>query len=312
MTGDTAAADGRPRQLHRRDDRLGLAVARAGLSGRTLVTYARDHVTVRTPSRPGLSAGNTLDLLTEPEPHELAAWVERFRTTVAALGADTPQLRFEVAAADDEGEGEDRAVQLPEPLLAAADALGLEVRATSVLLLAPPDELQPPSGSLGGGAELVPIAPPAAVPGGAVDRRWHAATVLYRYAEGDTPDDWRRVDQAAIAWSVEVQRELATAGRAQVWLALRHGTPVGRLTVLHDRQGLAVVEDLIVHPVHRGLGIATALLARALGTHLAADPGTRVGVGCVPGSAAERIGQRLGLRPHATIWTLRGRAARSR
>jgi hypothetical protein len=137
-----------------------------------------------------------------------------------------------------------------------------------------------------------------------VDRRWHAATVLYRYESGDDPEDWREVDEGFVAWSVDVQRELTTDGRAQVWLAMRHGGPVGRLTLAHDRQGLAVIEDVIVHPVHRRLGHRVRVDG-----HTAVDPPPR-GASRQPdrhrGRArqpGDRLYRRLGFRPHATVWT---------
>jgi GNAT superfamily N-acetyltransferase len=277
-------------EVRRVDDRLGLAVCRASLSGRSLVTYARDHVMVRTPSKPDFHDGNTLDLVAPPAPEALASWIRRFRDTVGQLGAATVQLRWEAPAGG----------PAPSPeLTAAASDLGLAVSATSVLLLHALVEPDPAD------AQLVPIAPPSAVPGGPVDRRWHGATVLYRYEHGDTPDDWRAFDDAFVTWSVEVQRELAVAGRAQVWLAMRHGAPVARLTLVHDRQGLATVEDVIVHPAHRRRGIAAALTAEAIATHLAVEPATRVGIAAAPGSGAERIYGRLGFRPHAVVWTAR-------
>lgn len=289
------ADDGTPRQRAVRvDDRLGLAIERTGLSGRTLVTYARDHVTVRTPSRPDFRAGNTLDLVAPLAPDELARWEERFASTIGMLGVQHVQLRWETPLEPDAP----AAPPDPDPEVAAALAgRGYELVPVTMLLL---DELQrPPDAPI----EVVPVAPPSAVPGGAVDRRWHAATVLYRYESGETPEAWRSWDEGFVAWSVDVQRELALDGRAQVWLAMRHGGPVGRLTVLHDRQGLAAIEDVVVHPAHRRRGIASALTARALEAHLAAFPGTRVGLGAEPGSSAERLYRRLGFRPHATLWT---------
>jgi GNAT superfamily N-acetyltransferase len=268
-------------------------------------------VMVRTPSRPDFRDGNTLDLEARPAPEALATWVERFDRTVGMLGARTVQLRWEEpAAAGETGTGAHAAdvgtgdaagaPSLPPALTAAARDLDLTVDATSVLLL---DRLlDPPPAD----AQLVPIAPPSAVAGGVVDRRWHAATVLYRYATGETPEQWRAFDEAFVGWTVEVQRELAAAERAQVWLALRHGAPVGRLTFVDDRQGLATIEDLIVHPAHRRQGIAAALTAKAIATHLAVEPDTRIGIGADPGSSAERLYRRLGFRPHAVVWTLRG------
>jgi GNAT superfamily N-acetyltransferase len=281
-------------EVRRVEDRLGLAVERASLSGRSLVTYARDHVTVRTPSRPDFRAGNTLDLIAPPPPEDLPGWVERFAETTGRLGVAHVQLRWETPlAADAPVVG-----PTPDPaVVAALDGLGFALTPTTVLLL--DDLVAPPAAPV----ELVAVEPPSAVPGGPTDRRWHAATVLYRYGSGETPEDWRDVDEGFVAWSVDVQRELAADGRAQVWLAMRHGGPVARLTLAHDRQGLAVVEDVIVHPVHRGLGIAATLTHAAVAAHLADRPGSRVGLGAEPTSQAERVYRRLGFRPHATVWT---------
>ncbi len=290
------ASDPMPRTRVRRvDDRLGLAVLRVPLSARTLVTYARDHVTVRTPSRPGFGPGNTIDLEEPPDPGDLAGWTARFRETVGQLGVRRVHLRWEVAG------GRPGLVPTPpDELRAAAVAQGFELVPTSVLLL---DSLVPTGP---GPAELSEVEPPSAVPGGRVDRRWHAATVLYRYAaDGPGEDGWRDWDEDAVAWRIDVQRELAADGRARVWLAARHGAPVGRLTVLHDRQGLAAVEDVVVHPVHRRAGIAGGLVHRAVAAHLAGDREARVGVGLAPGSAAERLALRLGFVPHATVWSAR-------
>jgi GNAT superfamily N-acetyltransferase len=283
--------------VRRVDDRLGLAVDRVGLSGRTLVTYARDHVTVRTPSRPDFRDGNTIDLLAPPAPGELPGWIDRFGDTIGIMGARHVQLRWETPLTPDAPAAEPR----PEPALAGAlQDLGFELGSTTVLLL---DGLTAPARTPA--VELIPIEAPSAVPGGPVDRRWHAATVLYRYSKGETPDDWRDWDQEFTDWSVDVQRELATAERAQVWIAARHGGPVARLTVVHDRQGLASVQDVVVHPVHRRSGIASALTHRAIAHHLEVHPQSRVGIGADPGSAAELLYRTLGFRPHATVWTAR-------
>jgi GNAT superfamily N-acetyltransferase len=280
-------------RIDRVDDRLGLAVHRVGLSGRSLVTYARDHVTVRTPSRPDFRDGNTLDLLAVPAPGDLWGWVDRYAETIGMLGVEHVQLRWEVPlAADAPAEAPD----LDPELASAAQELGLRPFPLTVLLL---DGLREPPRALG---DMVPVPPPTAESSASVDRRWHAATVLYRYMEGEEPDDWRDLDQAFVQWQVEVQRELALAERCQVWLTLRHGGPVARLHVVHDQQGLAAVEDVVVHPVVRRHGIAAALTYKAVSTHLAVHPGSRVGVVAEPGSTGDRLYRRLGFRPHATIW----------
>jgi GNAT superfamily N-acetyltransferase len=289
----TEPGRGRPTRVERVDERLGLAVLRASMSARTLVTYARDHVTVRTPSRPDYHDGNTLDLESAPGADALGGWIDRFTTTVGQLGAQHVQLRWEEPAV------EAAAPPVPDPALAEAlrDG-GFELMPTSVLLL---ERLRPTPPAP---AELRALEVPSADQ--VTSRRWHAATVLYRYeAEEPGPEGWRFWNEDFVAWSVDVQRELAAEGRVRVWLASRHGAPVGRLTVAHDRQGLAVVEDVVVHPVHRRRGIASALTHAAVADHLARHPGARVGLGAEPGSVAERLYARLGFRRHATVWTAR-------
>lgn len=294
MTDDAPPSSAR---VERVDTRLGLAVCRAPLSPRTLVTYARDHVIVRTPSKPDFRDGNMLDLEVVPAPQDLPRWVARFEETVGAVGAARVQLRWERPQPPD--------APAPTPVLdpalaEAAGALGLEHFPLSVLLL---DRLVEPPAAPG---ELIPIAPPVAGSGDAVARHWHGATVLYRYFEGDEPDAWRNADLSFAEWIVDVQRDLAVAGRCQPWLAMRHGAPVARLHLTHDQQGLAVVEDVVVHPASRRRGIAAALAHAAVSAHLGAHPGSRVGIVAEPGSAGERVYRRLGFRPHTTVWTLRG------
>jgi GNAT superfamily N-acetyltransferase len=286
---DARPGDESRAQVRRLDERLGLAVARLPLSARTLVNYTRDHVAVRTPSRPQEPSGNSLDLLATPAPEEIGRWVQRFDETVGRLGAAHPRLRWEEPPAPPAAVG-----GVSEGLADALAAHGLRVEISSVLLLETLGET--PAAP----AELVPVDPPTSGQR-ATDRRWHAATVLYRYATGSTPEEWRAWDEDRVAWKIDVQRELAVSGRAQVWLALRHGAPVGRLTVHHDRQGLASVDDLVVHPAHRRLGIASALVGTAIAAHLRAMPDARVGVEVAPGGAAQRLASRLGLRPHATV-----------
>ncbi|MEX2549331.1 MAG: GNAT family N-acetyltransferase [Nitriliruptoraceae bacterium] len=289
MSGESAEV-----RVRRVDERLGLAVQRVGLAPVTLVTYARDHVAVRTPSRPDFRDGNTLDLTEPPGPEQLERYVERFRESVGSLGARHVQLRWETPLRPD------APLVVPEPgpgLAVAAAELGLTLHPVTVLLLGQLRPVPEPD------AQLVPISPPGGTAGGAVDRRWYAATVLYRYEAGDTPDDWRGIDQGFVDWSVEQQRALALADRCQVWIGLRHGTPVARLTITHDRQGLASVEDVVTHPVHRRIGIASALTHRAVAAHLEVYPGSRVGLGAVPASEAERLYRRLGFVPHATVWS---------
>jgi GNAT superfamily N-acetyltransferase len=293
-------------KLRRLDERLGLAISRVGTSPRTLVTYARDHVSVRTPSRPDFRDGNTIDLESVPAPGDLAAWAARFEDTIGRLGVPHVQLRWETPLTPDVP------ADVPEAdpgLVDAAAALGMSLYPTTILLLAEP--AAPPDAP----AELVTVTPPSLAPGGSgrevdsdatpveVERRWHAVSVLERYTSGDTPEDWRTSDEGFTAWAVDILRELSAAGRATIWLGLRHGGPVARAVVLHDRQGLATVEDVVVHPVHRRLGIASALTHRAVVAHLADHPGSRIGIGAEPAGPADHLYRGLGFRPHATVWT---------
>lgn len=293
MTSDDPSPATRVRRL---DDRLGLALLRVSLPPRSLVTLARDHVLVRTPSRPDFHDGNTLDLAAPPQPGSLARWMRRFGETVGRVGATRVRLRWEEPA--------DPAAcarpSLPTALAEEAAGLGLELEPLAALLLhelAPPREVD---------ADLVAVGPPSADGAGHVERQWYASTVLSRYEHGETPDQWREHDDDFERWRADVDRELAAAGRARLWLALRHGMPVGRLVLAHDRQGLAVVEDVVVHPVHRRLGIAGALTRRAVVDHLEERPGDRVGIVAVAASPAERLYRRLGFRPHATLWVATG------
>lgn len=273
--------------VRRLDKGLGLAVTRAGLSGRALVTYARDHVAVRTPSHPDHYDGNTIDLLAPPAAADVPGWLDRFRGTIGQLGARVVSLRWEQPLPADAP----AAPVAPDVDLARAFAAhGMDLTPVTVLLLT---ELSPAPPAV---AELVPASD---------ERRWHAALVLYRYDDPAPDADWRAWDQGFARWTVELHRELAASGRSVTWLAYRQGAPVGRATITHDRQGLAVVEDVVVHPAHRRRGVASLLVHRAVAHHLDAHPDARVGIGCEPGSSAERLYRRLGFVPHATVWTAR-------
>lgn len=69
---------------------------------------------------------------------------------------------------------------------------------------------------------------------------------------------------------------------------------------MHDRAGLAIVEDVVTHPLHRGRGLASAIVVHAVDHHLAARPHDRVVIRADADGAARRIYERLGFVPVAT------------
>jgi GNAT superfamily N-acetyltransferase len=278
--------------VRRVEGRHGLAVLRAALPPVTLVTTTPEGTVVRTPSRPDFHDGNVLDLARVPDAAVLGRALRRAEEQSHALGARLVRLRFEEPLAPDAAPGE--FPSLAPSLAAACAAEGLAHHDLVVLLR---DAAGAPSVAAPAGVELV--GPLPAEGDAALDRRWHGAAVLQRYADGDDVAGWRDVDAGLAAWAHGVRRALALAGRARVLLAVRQGIPVGTVTLAGDGAGTAVVEDLVVHPVHRGLGIATALVHRAV-----SDPAlaaVRVGSVVVPGSASERLHRRLGFRPHAVV-----------
>lgn len=273
--------------------RHGLAVLRASLPPMALVTTTPDGVVVRTPSRPDFHDGNVLDLARVPD--DLARPLRRALEQAGAIGAERVRLRFEEPLAADAALGV--VPPMSPALVAGCTAHGLAHHDLAVLLHDGPiaAAVSPPAG-------VEVVGPLAGRGDAALERRWHGVAVLQRYAAGEGPAEWRDVDGAFAAWSHGVRRALALAGRARVLLAIRQGMPVGTVSLVDDGAGTAVVEDLVVHPVHRGRGIATALVARAASD--ATLHGTRIGTVVEPGSSSDGLHRRLGFRPHAVVRVL--------
>lgn len=236
-------------------DPVPLLAIRATLDPGTL-TVPLEHLTVvRTPIRPDLWEGNALHLGAPPEPADLdrllAVWNERFG---GMPGIEHLRIRWvEPAAGRDLG-----------PLRAAAADRGLEVDVTSHLEL---DELTD-AGRLPPRVEIVPATDP---------RQLHGVTVLFRHTDwGGDEEFWRQ--------TMEGRRRLAEEGRAVTYLAVRWGIPVGTAALCWepladvgpDHAGLAVIEDVVVHPAHRGAGVGSALVRTAVERHLAGHPRARV------------------------------------
>ena len=286
-----AHTEGAAPAVRRVEGRHGLAVLRASLPPIALVTSTPEGTMVRTPSRPDLHDGNVLDLARPPEPAALDRGLRRAEEQARAIGAPRVRLRWEVPLAPDAAPGDVPPLE-PDLERALADH-GLAHHDLEVLLLDRPVAPAP------SGVELV--GPLPAEGDAALDRSWHGVAVLQRYAEGDTPAQWRAVDEGFAAFAHGVRRALALEGRAGVHLAMRHGVPVATVTVVHDRAGSAVVEDLVVHPVHRGRGTGAELVHRAVSVLAAAEPGVRIGVAVAAGSASDRLQRRVGFRPHAVV-----------
>jgi ribosomal protein S18 acetylase RimI-like enzyme len=277
--------------ITRRDDGLALRALRVGVAPNALVVHLGTDVVVRTPSRPDHLDGNVVDLLAPPSPDEVGVILERVRRQMEPLGVGHLQVRFECAVGS-----------APDPALLAAFAdAGCSVSAERVLELHGAVEVP------GMALEVRRLALPTLAEGEELDavteRRWHAAAVLDRYATGADVPAWRSWDEEGAAWNRRRIRELAALGRADVWLASRQGMPVSSLVVLRDLDGIAVIEDVVVHPAHRRRGIARTLLAAALAHQQQSRPDERVLLAADPEGIALPLYRSLGFVPLADVWT---------
>ncbi len=277
---------GPPAELTRRDDGLALRALRVGVAPSALVVHLGTDVVVRTPSRPDHLDGNVVDLIAPPEPGQVPALLERVRRLMAPVGVAHVQVRFEQPV------GAPLGAALRAALVDAGCHLGVE----RVL------ELQASVEVPGMALEVRRLALPS-TPDAVTERRWHAAAVLDRYATGEDVPAWRTWDDEGAAWNRRRIRELASLGRADVWLASRQGMPVASLVVLRDLDGVAVVEDVVVHPAHRRRGIARTLLSAALAHQQQARPGERVLLAADPSGVALGLYTSLGFVGVADVWT---------
>lgn len=260
----------------RRDDGLALRALRVGVHPEALVIHVGTDVVVRTPARPDHHEGNVVDVLAPPDAAEVGPRLEGVRRLMEPLGVGHLQLRYELApgAADDA----DR--------VAAFIAAGCRSSERTVLTLdvaSLPEERPSPVADVtierleGPDGDVI------------ASRRWYAAAVLDRYAHGDDVAAWRAWDDEWGGWQRERIGALARSGRAEVWLAARHGMPVGTLTLVDDHDGLVVVDDVVVHPAHRRRGVARLLLSTALASLRTATPLERVALAVQPDSPGEAL-----------------------
>ncbi len=264
--------------------RLGLASDRLGFGPATLQTVVHDHVALRTPTRPDHWPGNALHLFDPPTDVE-AAW-RRFDRSVGQL----PGVTRRVVAWETAGPDDDPAVDVPS---------SVELLSTEVGVLGPGADA--PRRPVPDGVTIVRADTPA---------HWAGAKVLYLQTdwEGDEPY-WR--------WMVDQQRQLVEAGGGAVLVAYQFGIPVGRaaLFVPHEHvqprpEKLAVVEDVVVHPLYRGAGIASALVSATVELARGVVPEVRVVVRSEPGSATAAAYARLGFVPTSRTWLARGKVDR--
>jgi GNAT superfamily N-acetyltransferase len=244
---------------------IGLAVVRMGNGPSTLVTVTRDHVLLRTPSRPDFWDGNLIQVLSQPD--DLRPWVKRFEASIGALPG-VQRIRILWPADELDGPAPDGV----EELNLVLNPMRLSVLDT-LADIAPAD------------IELVTAT---------TDAHWHAHSVLARHDVPEVPHEFW-------AWRSGEVRAICEHGHGTVWLARKAGLPVGRVTLLCDGMGLAAVDDVVTHPVYRRAGVATTLVHHAIRVHLAEHAEDAVVLLADPFSAAERLYGRLGFVPGPAI-----------
>lgn len=291
------------RQTSRIRGGIGLAAERLGHGPDVLVTTASDHVALRTPSRPDHFSGNAIHLFSPPT--AIVPWLDRHANSIGRIPGVTgafvcweldgdlaPDQRADVAP-----DAEALAPHLPDDVPA-----GATVGVVSAMVW------RPELATAGGPARLAAADDLAAlsrlemsrldVRSGADEHVMAGARALYLQAGWGTDVDYWR-------WHVAQQLDLMVAGRCQVWVAYAQGIPASRVSLMHDRAGLAIVEDVVTHPLHRGRGLATAIVVHALRHHLATRPDDTVVIRADASGPARRIYERLGFTTVATDVSVR-------
>lgn len=257
----------------------GLRALRASLSTATLVATGPGHLVLQTAWRQDLREGNALHVGEVVDDGQVDRWVRAFAERLGHLPSiEHVTVRWETDATFT-GAG-DYAARMS----ASAAERGLELERLTVLELA------------GQPRPMVPLTDGVEVVSASRDEHWWGVRALRISAAGGDAD--------LHTWRTDQLRELAKHGRGGAWLAYRFGIPVTTAGVWRDGAGVAVVDDVITHAVHRRLGIASHLVAVASGAHREAFPDDRLLLLAEHGSDAERLYGRLGFAPIGTVWGL--------
>lgn len=291
---------------------IGLAAERLGHGPDVLVTTASDHVALRTPSRPDHFSGNAIHLFAPPP--AVRPWLQRHAASIGQISGVTGAfLCWEV----DEDLAQDLVRDLAQDLSTDAEPPGAADRPPPHLADHLPGDVpddasidlvsamvwRPDLADADAGTRLEALAAlgvptPPDIRSGADEHVLAGARALYLQAGWGTDVDYWR-------WHVAQQLDLMVAGRCDVWVAYVQGIPAVRVSLMHDRAGLAIVEDVVTHPLHRGKGLASGIVVHAVTHHLAGHPGDTVVIRADASGPARRIYERLGFTTVATDICLR-------
>jgi GNAT superfamily N-acetyltransferase len=142
-----------------------------------------------------------------------------------------------------------------------------------------------------------PADPPRPVDG---DAEWKRVHELFRidHREEDARAGLRPRPDAATASAVALRRSLGPA--VTYFVAERAGEPVACIAAWPGDDGVGLVEDVFVHPAHRGGGIATDLLRHAVG-HARVGGAGAVLIGAEIDDTPKHLYARFGFRPAAVL-----------
>lgn len=283
---------------------IGLAAERLGHGPDVLVTTASDHVALRTPSRPDHFSGNAIHLFAPPP--AVRPWLQRHATSIGRIpGVTGAFLCWEVEedlaqdlAPDASSRG--AAEHLPPRL---SDRLPDDVPDDASIELVSamvwrPDLADADADTRLAALEALGVPTPPDIRSGADEHVMAGARALYLQAGWGTDVDYWR-------WHVAQQLDLLVAGRCDVWVSYVQGIPACRVSLMHDRAGLAIVEDVVTHPLHRGSGLASGIVVHAVAHHLAGHSADTVVIRADASGPARRIYERLGFVTVATDICLR-------